>query len=97
MHACVYLTLFCFSLLPLLLWRQGLLQKLHVKLIFFLDLLLFPKAHLIAHVALEAEAQRDHWVTNAAWRDTISTLVSLTVVHRSKKYRFYQHWHENNS
>lgn len=68
-HTHLNRTVFCFSLLPLkhlLLWRQGLLQKLHVKLILLLHLLLLPKAHLIAHVAFEAEAQRDHRVADAA-------------------------------
>ena len=73
---CLNLTFFCFSLLPLkhlLLWRQSLLQELHVKLILLLHLLLLPEAHLIAYIALEAEAQRDHWVANARGTDTKSS------------------------
>lgn len=66
--ACVCkFTFFCFSLLPLkhlLLWRQRLLQELHVKLILLLHFLLLPETHLVAYVALEAEAQRDHWVAD---------------------------------
>lgn len=65
---CLECTFFCFSFLPLkhlLLWRQSLLQELHVKLILFLHLLLLPETHLIAYIALEAEAQRDHGVANA--------------------------------
>lgn len=61
-------TFLCFSLLPLkhlLLWRQSLLQELHVKLILLLHLLLLPETHLIAHIALEAKAQCDHWIANA--------------------------------
>lgn len=61
-------TFFCFSLLPLkhlLLWGQSLLQELHVKLILLLHLLLLPKTHLIAHIALEAKAQCDHRIANA--------------------------------
>lgn len=72
-------TFFCFSLLPLkhlLLWRQSLLQELHVKLVLLLHLLLLPEAHLIAYVTLEAEAQRDHWVSDATETDTRTTLVS---------------------
>lgn len=69
MYVCVFkFTFFCFSLLPLkhlLLWRQSLLQELHVKLIFLLHLLLLPETHLIAYIALEAKAQCDHWVANA--------------------------------
>lgn len=68
-------TFFCLSLLPLkhlLLWRQRLLQELHVKLILLLHLLLLPEAHLIAHVALEAEAQRDHRVADAAKTESVS-------------------------
>lgn len=65
---CLECTFFCFSFLPLkhlLLWRQSLLQELHVKLILFLHLLLLPETHLIAYIALETEAQRDHGVANA--------------------------------
>lgn len=68
-------TFLCLSLLPLkhlLLWRQSLLQELHVKLVLLLHLLLLPEAHLIAHVALEAEAQRDHRVADAAKTDNES-------------------------
>lgn len=84
------LTFLCFSLLPLkhlLLWRQSLLQELHVKLVLFLHLLLLPEAHLVAYVALKAEAQRDHWVTNAAEVDTGCTLISLLFGYRSKPLR----------
>lgn len=66
-------TFFCFSLLPLkhlLLWGQSLLQELHVKLVLLLHLLLLPETHLIAHVALEAKAQRDHWIANATQTHT---------------------------
>lgn len=93
-YVCLNLTFFCFSLLPLkhlLLWRQSLLQELHVKLVLLLYLLLLPEAHLIAYVALEAEAQRDHWVANATEEDTRCTLISLLLGKRFlKKYRFDQ-------
>lgn len=65
---CVRLTLLClllWSLQHLLLWRQRLLEKLHVEFIFLLHLLLFPQTHLIANIALEAEAQSHHWVADA--------------------------------
>lgn len=81
------LTFFCFSFLPLkhlLLWRQSLLQELHVKLILLLHLLLLPEAHLIAYVAFETEAQRNHWVANAKEMDITSRLKSLLFGYRSK-------------
>lgn len=71
MCAGLTLTFFCFPLLPLkhlLLRRQRLLQELHVKLVLLLHLLLLPEAHFIANVALEAEAQCDHGVADAAAR-----------------------------
>lgn len=61
------LTLLClllWSLQHLLLWRQRLLEELHVEFIFLLHLLLFPQTHLIANIALEAEAQSHHWVAD---------------------------------
>lgn len=61
------LTLLClllWSLQHLLLWRQRLLEKLHVEFIFLLHLLLFPQTHLIANIALEAEAQSHHRVAD---------------------------------
>lgn len=79
MYVCLNLTFFCFSLLPLkhlLLWRQSLLQELHVKLILLLHFLLLPEAHLITYIALEAETQCDHWVANATDVDTRSTVIS---------------------
>ncbi len=60
------------------------LQELHVKLILLLHLLLLSEAHLIAHVALEAKAQRDHWVANATEMETKSTLMSLIFGFRSE-------------
>lgn len=78
---CVFkCTFFCFSLLPLkhlLLWRQGLLQELHVKLILLLHFLLLPETHLVAYIALEAKAQRDHWVANTTETDINRRLISL--------------------
>lgn len=87
-YVCLNLTFFCFSLLPLkhlLLWRQSLLQELHVKLILLLHLFLLPEAHLIAYVALEAKAQCDHWVANAREMDTRSTLISSLVKKLTKQ------------
>lgn len=63
----VRLTLLCvllWSLQHLLLWRQRLLEKLHVEFIFLLHLLLFPQTHLIANIALEAKAQSHHWIAD---------------------------------
>ena len=65
---CVFLTFLCLPLLSLkhlLLWWQSLLQELHVELVLLLHFLLLPKAHLIADVAFEAEAQRYHGVADA--------------------------------
>lgn len=65
---CQCLTLLRLSLQPLqhlLLRGQRLLQELHVELVLLLHLLLLPQPHLVADVALEAEAQRHHWVADA--------------------------------
>lgn len=94
------LTFFCFSLLPLkhlLLWRQSLLQELHVELILLLHFLLLPEAHLVAYVALEAEAQRDHRVANTAemdrssfspitWHHSLYVLTKKKTLHSSLRW-----------
>ena len=59
-----FLGLALLSLEHLLLGREGLLEELHVELVLPLHLLLLPQAHLVADVALEAEAQRHHGVTD---------------------------------
>ena len=45
--------------------RQRFSQELVVVLVLLLDLSLTSLPHAVAHVALEAEAQRHHWVSDA--------------------------------
>lgn len=88
MYACLKCTFFCFSLLPLkhlLLWRQSLLQELHVKLILLLHLLLLSETHLIAYIALEPEAQCDHRVADATRMEIKRTLISIHIWGKNTK------------